>query len=66
MASEIAAPGLPAPIQVGRRWVVERTPAWANQYYKLRWCIERRRLMVEFWLALANTALVCGRLFRLA
>jgi hypothetical protein len=29
---------------------------------KLRWCTERRRLVVEFWLALANAAIVCGRL----
>jgi hypothetical protein len=28
----------------------------------LRWCTERRRLVVEFWLALANAAIVCGRL----
>jgi hypothetical protein len=41
-------------------------PAWANQYYKLRWCSERHRLMVEFWLALANIALVYVRLFRRA
>jgi hypothetical protein len=29
---------------------------------KLRWCTERRRLVVEFWLALAGAAIVCGRL----
>jgi hypothetical protein len=45
---------------------VERTHAWANQYGKLRWCTERRRLVVEFWLALANAAIVCGRLIRRA
>jgi transposase len=32
MAGEIAARGVPAPIQAGRRWVVERTHAWGNQY----------------------------------
>jgi hypothetical protein len=36
--------------------------AWGNQYGKLRWCTERRRLAVKFWLALANAAIVCGRL----
>ena len=66
MASEIAARGRPASIQVGRRWVIERTHAWGNQYGKLRWCTERRRLVVEFWLALANAAIVCGRLVRRA
>jgi len=64
MAGQIAARGMPVPIQVGRRWVIERTHAWANQYGKLRWCTERRRLVVEFWLALANAAIVCGRLVR--
>jgi putative transposase len=61
MAAEIATRGVPAPIQAGRRWVIERTHAWANQYGKLRWCTERHRLVVEFWLALALAVLVCGR-----
>jgi transposase len=66
MAAQIAAHGVPAPIQAGRRWVVERTHAWGNQYGKLRWCTERRRLVVEFWLALAGAAIVFGRLLRRA
>jgi transposase len=66
MAAQIAVRGVPAPIQVGRRWVIERTHAWGNQDGKLRWCTERRRLVVEFWLALANAAIVCGRLVRRA
>ena len=66
MVGQIAARGVPAPIQVGRRWVIERTHAWGNQYGKLRWCPERRRRVVEFWLALANAAIVCGRLIRRA
>jgi hypothetical protein len=39
------------PIQASRHWPVQRTHAWGNQYGKLRWCTERRRLVVEFWLA---------------
>jgi transposase len=66
MVGQIAARGRPAPIQVGRRWVIERTHAWANQYGKLRWCTERRRLVVQFWLALASAVIVCGRLVRRA
>jgi transposase len=66
MVGQIATRGMPAPIQAGRRWVIERTHAWANQYGKLRWCTERRRLVVEFWLALASAAIVCGRLVRRA
>jgi hypothetical protein len=66
MTGEVAAHGVPAPIQASRRWPVERTHAWANQYGKLRWCTERRRVVVEFWLALAAAAIVCGRLLRRA
>ena len=66
MAGQMATRGIPAPIQAGRRWVIERTHAWGNQYGKLRWCTERRRRVVEFWLALANAALICGRLLRRA
>jgi hypothetical protein len=63
---QIATRGIPAPIQAGSRWVIERTHAWGNQYGKLRWCTERRRLVVEFWLALASAVIVCGRLLRRA
>jgi transposase len=66
LVGEIASRGLPAPIQARRRWVIERTHAWGNQYGKLRWCTERRRLVVEFWLALASAVIVCGRLLRRA
>jgi hypothetical protein len=52
------------PVQLGRRWPIERTHARANQYGKLRWCTERRRPLVAFWLALAGTAIVLGRLVR--
>ncbi len=30
--------GVPAPIQAGKRWVVERSHAWMNGYGKLRRC----------------------------
>jgi len=66
MVGQIATRGRPAPIQAGRRWVIERTHAWANQYGKLRWCTERRRLVVQFWLALASAVIVLGRLVRRA
>jgi hypothetical protein len=66
MVGQIATRGVPAPVQVGRRWVIEQTHAWGNQYGKLRWCTERRRLVVAFWLALASAVIVCGRLVRRA
>jgi len=66
MVGQIATRGQPAPIQAGRRWPVERTHAWANQYGKLRWCTERRRIVAEFWLLLALALIVVGRLARRA
>ena len=48
MVGEIATRGLSTPVQAGRRWPVERTHAWGNQYGKLRWCTERRRQVVAF------------------
>jgi hypothetical protein len=66
MAGEIAPRGKRAPVQVGCRWPVERTHAWGNQYGKLRWCTERRRVVVVFWLAMAGAVIVCGRLVRRA
>jgi hypothetical protein len=41
-------------------------PCWANQYGKLRWCTERRRIVVQFWLLLALALIVMGRLIRRA
>ena len=66
MAGGIAPRGRPVPVQATRRWPVERTHAWGNQYGKLRWCTERRRIVVQFWLTLAAAAIVCGRLVRRA
>ena len=66
MVGQIATRGLPAPIQANCRWPVERTHAWANQYGRLRWCTERRRIVVQFWLLLALALIVMGRLIRRA
>ena len=38
----IARKGIPAPVQAGTRWVVERTHSWMNSYGKLRRCTEKR------------------------
>jgi hypothetical protein len=39
----IAVRAMPAPVQAGRRWVIERTRARGNQYRKLRWRSQRVR-----------------------
>ena len=64
LRGEIATRGAPAPVQAGRRWVIERTHAWGNQYGKLPWCTERRTMVVAFWLLLALALIVVGRLLR--
>jgi len=50
---QIAHRGAPAPIQVGRRWVVERTHAWLNDFGRLRRRTERRRDCVDAYPCLA-------------
>jgi aminoglycoside phosphotransferase (APT) family kinase protein len=49
-----------------RRWPVERTHAWGNQYGKLRWCTERRLLGVAFWAGAGRRRHLLGRLVRRA
>jgi transposase len=65
LLGEIAHRGTPAPIQVGRRWVVERTNSWLNDFGRLRRCTERRRACVDAYLALA-AAIVTVRALRRA
>jgi hypothetical protein len=64
LRADIARRGRPAPVQVGSRWVVERTHAWLNAFGKLRWCTERRGACVEFYLLLAMAIVVVRRLVR--
>src|SRR3954471_14503439 len=62
----VTAPVRPAPVQVGQRWVVERTNAWLNDYGPLRRCTERRRCCVEAYLALAAAIVTLRALLRAA
>jgi transposase len=54
----IARKGVPAPLQVGQRWVVERTQSWMNGYGKLRRCTEKTKEVVDFYLFLAAAVVV--------
>jgi transposase len=63
---EIARKGVPAPVQAGRRWVVERTHAWMNGYGRLRRCTERDGKIVDFYLYLAAAFVVVRRLIQQA
>ncbi len=65
LLGEIASRGTPAPIQVGKRWVVERANSWLNDFGRLRRCTERRRACIDAYLALA-AAIVTVRALRRA
>jgi hypothetical protein len=56
----IARKGVPAPLQAGKRGMVERTQSWMNGYGKLRRGTERDGAVVDFYLFLA-AALVTVR-----
>ncbi len=58
----IAHKGIPAPMQVGSRWVVERTQSWMNGFGKLRRCTERIATVVDCYLFLAASFVVTRRL----
>ena len=62
----IARKGVPAPVQAGTRWVVERTHAWMNGFGKLRRCTEKRRAAVDFYLFLAAALVVVRQLIHRA
>ena len=63
---QIARKGIPAPIQAGTRWVVERTHAWMNGYGKLRRCTERNAKIVDFYLYLAAALVTIRQLIQRA
>ena len=62
----IAHKGLSAPIQVTRRWPVERTHTWHNNFNKLARCTERAQIVADFNIALAGTFVLVCRLLRQA
>jgi transposase len=62
----IARKGVPAPVQAGSRWVVERTHQWMNGYGKLRRCTEKRAAVVDFYLFLAAALVVLRQLIQRA
>jgi transposase len=60
-AGAIARRGVPAPLQAGKRRVVERTQSWLNGYGKLRRCTEKRAAAVDFSPFLAAAFVVVRR-----
>jgi hypothetical protein len=62
----IARTGVPAPVQAGARWVVERTHSWMNGSGKLRRCTEKRAAIVDVYLFLAAALVVLRQLIQRA
>jgi transposase len=58
--------GIPAPIQVGKRWVVERTHSWMNGYGKLRRLTDKNAAIVDFFLYLAAALVTIRQLIQRA
>jgi len=63
---QIATQGKPSPIQVGNRWVVERTHSWMNGFGKLRRSTDKQHHIVEFFLFLAAAITVIRQLINTA
>jgi hypothetical protein len=63
---QIVRKGIPAPIQAGKRWVVERSHAWMNGYGKLRRCTEIDAKVVDFYLYLAAAFVTVRQLIQRA
>lgn len=65
MTGALAKRGGPMPrVRDGMRWVVERTNSWQNAFKKLVWCTERKKLVLDFYVAFANTVIIVRRLVR--
>lgn len=65
-AGEIARKGVPAPVQTGQRWTVERLHAWMNNFGKLRRCTDRAGAVVDFYLYLAAALVTVRQLIQRA
>lgn len=66
LEAAISEKGKPAPLQVTKRWVVERTNSWHNAHKKLVWCTERRSRVIDFWIAFSEVVIIVRRLIRKA
>lgn len=62
--AEISKKGQLASLQVGQRWVVERTNPWHNAHKKLVWCTEREGRVIDFWVAFSDVVVNVRRLIR--
>lgn len=66
LLAEVAVKGIAAPIQNTKRWPVERTNAWGNQFFKIARCTERHEEVIDAYLSLAHAIITLRRLIRQA
>lgn len=66
LSANIARKGLPAPVQATRRWPIERTHSWMNDYGKLRRCADRNAAVVSFYLYLTAALITVRQLIQQA
>lgn len=64
--ADIARKGVPAPVQIGKRWVVERTNSWMNGFGKIRRCTDRNAKVIDFYLYLAAAIVTIRQLIQRA
>ncbi|SIM86047.1 IS5 family transposase [Micromonospora cremea] len=64
--AEIARKGIPTPVQIGKRWVVERTNSWMNGFGKIRRCTDRDAQIIDLYLYLAATIVTIRQLIQRA
>ncbi len=51
-----------APLQAGKRWVVERTHAWMREFKGLSHCNERRMEVVQAWVQMVGAIILIKKL----
>ena len=66
LLAEVAVKGLATPIQNTKRWPVERTNAWGNQFHKIARCTERKGAVIDAYLSLTHAIITLRRLIRQA
>jgi len=66
LRAEVAVKGVAAPIQNTKRWPVERTNAWGNQFHRIARCTQRREKVIDAYLSLAHAIITLRRLIRQA
>lgn len=57
---------MPALIQAGKRWVVERTNSWMNGFGNIRRCTDRNAQIIDFYLYLAAVIVTVRQLIQRA